>query len=252
MGGASAVLRAGRTHLGATGLIAALAAYGALAGSLPELPLGWDVLLVALALLPATFALVLLALPLRLARGLFAVGIALALLAVACSAAELDVAANLAKIAAASALGFVFCAYFERASWVVVIAAIIPLVDSLSVWRGPTHEIVSDRPEVFGALSIAFPVPDDGSFQLGLPDVLFFAIFLAATARWELRVLPTWLAMVASFGATMALAVWVDPFDLGGLPALPLLSLAFLAVNADRLWAVMREPAAGPAESPGT
>ena len=38
----------------------------------------------------------------------------------------------------------------------------------------------------------------------------------------------------------MALAVWVDPFGLGGLPALPLLSLAFLAANADLLWRELR------------
>jgi plastocyanin len=36
--------------------------------------------------------------------------------------------------------------------------------------------------------------------------------------------------MTASFGATIAVAVWLD---LGGLPALPLLSLAFLVANAE-------------------
>ena len=43
--------------------------------------------------------------------------------------------------------------------------------------------------------------------------------------------------MTASFGATIALAVWRD---LGGLPALPLLSLAFLLANADLLWREIR------------
>jgi hypothetical protein len=49
--------------------------------------------------------------------------------------------------------------------------------------------------------------------------------------------------MVASFGATIALAVsgaLERIFNLGGLPALPLLSVAFLLVNADLLWRRLR------------
>jgi hypothetical protein len=137
-------------------------------------------------------------------------------------------------------MGFWFLNLFERLSWVVLVAAIIPAVDAISVWRGPTNKIVTEKPEVFGALSFAFPVPKDGSFQLGIPDLLFFAVFLGAADRWNLRVGWTWVALTASFGITMALAVWVDPFGLGGLPALPLLSVAFLAANADLLWRDLR------------
>ena len=43
--------------------------------------------------------------------------------------------------------------------------------------------------------------------------------------------------MTASFGATIVLAVWRD---LGGLPALPLLSFAFLVANGDLLWRKLR------------
>ena len=45
-------------------------------------------------------------------------------------------------------------------------------------------------------------------------------------------------ALTASFGATMALAIWCD---VSGLPALPLLSLGFLAPNADIIWRRMRD-----------
>lgn len=245
VGGASPVLST-RAAVGAA-LVAGLGAYGALADRLPGIPLGWDVALVALVLMPATFGLAALALPLRVWQGLAPVGLSLALLAALLDLAGLEVLANLAKVVAVTAIGFWFLSYFERPSWVVLVAAVIPVVDSLSVWRGPTREIVSDRPEVFGALSIAFPVPDTGTFQLGLPDVLFLSIFLASAARWGLRLVPTWLALVASFGITMALAVWVDPFGLGGLPALPLLSLAFLGVNADLLYRSLRSPEPEPA-----
>jgi hypothetical protein len=242
VGGAPALLTTlrGRAAL-FTALLAGLTAYYAFADGLPGLPLGGDVALTALVVMPAVLALVLLVLPLRHWRGVAGMAAAFAALAFAAEAGDLDVLANFAKLAAATAFGFWFVGYFERLSWVVFVAAIIPVVDSISVWRGPTREIVTDRPEVFGALSFAFPVPGAGSFQLGLPDLLFFGVFLGAAARWALRVGWTWLAMTASFGATMALAIWVDPFDLGGLPALPLLSIAFVLANADLLWREFRQ-----------
>ena len=217
-------------------LLCAFVAYQLVAESLPELSIWRDVVLTALILVPATLAPVWLAVPVRRWRGVLVVALVFAALAAAFASAGLDIAANVAKLAAAAGVGFWFLTLFERLSWVVAVALVIPVVDFLSVWRGPTRTIVSDRPEVFGALSIAFPVPGGGSFQLGLPDVIFFALFLAAAARWRLRVRLTWLAMTASFGVTMALAIWLDPFGLGGLPALPLLSLAFVAANADLLW----------------
>jgi hypothetical protein len=98
---------------------------------------------------------------------------------------------------------------------------------------------------VFSALSIAFPLPgEEASANLGLPDVLFFALFLAAAVRFGLRPFWTAVGMALSFGATLALAV---EFDVAGLPALPGLCIEFVAVNADLIWARLRarpQPAA--------
>jgi hypothetical protein len=188
----------------------------------------------AFLLIPAIFAFVLLVLPFWRARGLLPVAAALAVLAVVLQAAGLDVPANFAKLAAATAVGFWFLEYFDDVRLVLLVAAIVPLIDAYSVWRGPTHHIVTKQKHVFTTLSFAFPVPGEhASANLGVPDLLFFAVFLAAAARFGLRVGWTWLAMTLSFGATMAIAVWTDA---AGLPALPGLSLAFLAVNADLLW----------------
>ena len=243
MGRAAAVLgRVGPRVWAGVALLAALAAYDALASRLPDLPLWWDVALTAFVLIPATFALVWLALPLRGRRELAPLAATGAAVAILAAALGFDVIGNYAKLAAATAIGFLFLDLFERLSWVVFVAFVIPVVDSVSVWRGPTNQIVSERPQVFRALSFAFPVPEFGSFQLGLPDLLFFAVFLGAAARWALRVPLTWLAMTASFGITMAAAVWRDWFGIGGLPALPLLSVAFLVANADLLWRELRRP----------
>ena len=227
MGGASALLG-----------LSALSVYYAAAESLPELSTWADVTLLALLIIPALFGFVYLALPLWRAEGLLFLAFALGALAAVLTAADLEVAANFVKAAAVTSAGFWFLRYFESLSWVVIVAAVVPWVDAISVWRGPTRHIVEEQEEVFTALSIAFPLPgESASANLGLPDVLFFALFLAATVRFRLRPFWTWVAMTLSFGATLALAV---AFDVAGLPALPGLCIAFLAVNADLIWARLR------------
>jgi len=328
--------------LAAAALGVAVAAYFGLAMRLPDIPgVWWDVAFIAFVVAPAVFALVWLALPYRRSRGVGLVGVACLVLAAGAEVSGFGVVADFAKLAGAAAIGFWFLSYFERVSWVVIVALVIPIVDTVSVARGPTNYIVRERPEIFGTLSFGFPVPgqrtivlrweepasgmpsaynvgrtraggtlrrlneeplpadargfvdgaetahdtiaylvsadygnesaaatavalavgdDDGeasvrthprpteraprnlrtrdepsTFDLGLPDFLFFAVFLAAAARWGLRTKATWAAMVLSLGATMAVAIWLDPFGLGGLPALPGIALAFLLPNADLL-----------------
>jgi hypothetical protein len=211
-----------------------LAAYYSLSESLWSASTWWDVAFIALVLIPAVFLPVLLVLPWWRASGLFLVGLALVALAAVLQLAGWDAASGFAKLGAVTALGFWFLGFFERAAWVVAVAVIIPFVDAYSVWRGPTHNIVEHQEHLFSTLSFAFPVPGEhGSANLGLPDLLFFAVFLGATARFGLRTYMTWICMTLSFGATMALAVY---FDVTGLPALPLLSLGFLLPNVDLLW----------------
>jgi hypothetical protein len=240
VGGAAAVL--GRRRIVALAVVAAaLAAYFALHESLPNVTTWWDVAVLALLVMPAVFTPVLLLLPLWGAQYVPAVGLACVPLATVLDLAGLDSLASFAKLGAATFLAWWFLSLFETVSWVVIVAFVIPWVDAFSVFRGPTNTIVKDKPGIFDALSFGFPFPgQDGLARLGIPDLVSFALFLAATARWALRPTLTWVAMVASFGATIVLAITWDPVDLGGLPALPLLSLAFLLVNADLLWRRLR------------
>jgi hypothetical protein len=234
VGRASALLENKRRALAFAALATALGLYYGFGDELPNLSLWWDVALIAFVLIPAVFGLVWLALPLWPAEGLLAVAAAFAAAAVALQLAGLNVLANFAKLGAVTFAGFWFLGFFESIAWVVLVAAIIPWVDGYSVWRGPTRHIVNEQRELFTTLSFAFPVPGErSSANLGLPDLLFFAVFLAASARFGLRPWLTWILLAASFGATTSLAV---AFDVGGLPALPLLSTAFLLANADLLW----------------
>ena len=217
-------------------VLAVLAAYYALSEDLPALGIWGDVAFLTFALIPLTFSLVLLALPLR-RQEMTQIGwaaVALIVVSVVLEWAGLEIAANFVKIAAVVAVAWWFLSFFEALSWVLLVAVLIVPVDIFSVARGPTKQIVENQPQVFNALSISFPIPGEhNSAQLGLPDVLFFSLFLAAADRFGLRVGLTWLLMALSFGATLALAVGLD---ISGLPALPLLSVAFVLANADRFW----------------
>jgi hypothetical protein len=237
VGRATALLRS-RRGAAFLALLAVVVVYYAVASSLPGMPLWWEVAALGVLIIPGTFLLVWLALPLWRATGLFAVGAAFGALAVVCEVAGLDILADLSKLAALTLIAFWFLSLFEALSWVTLVALIIPLVDVFSVFRGPTGHVLEEEPSVFETIAFGFPVPGESSpARIGPPDILFFGLFLAAAARFNLRVGWTWVGLAASFGLTLALAVWLDE---AGLPALPLLSLGFLVPNADLLWRDLR------------
>jgi len=224
----------------------ALALYYAFHDRLWSASTWWDIAFIALVLIPACFALVWLLVPLRNAPGLLPAGLAFGVLGLLFHLAGWSTPENFAKLFGVTAVGFWFLRYFEGLSWVVLVALVIPWVDAYSVWRGPTKVIVTQHREVFTNFSFSFPIPGETSgANLGLPDLLFFALFLSASAQWALRPRLTWLLMTLSFGATLALAVWLE---LSGLPALPLLALGFLLANGDLIWSRLKQERAERAE----
>jgi hypothetical protein len=249
VGRAPAVLTASRAAaLGA--LLAALCAWDAFAHALPAVSDRWDVAVVAAVLLPATFAVIWLLLPIAEARGLFAIALATAALAVLLHLADLTAAANVAKLVTFALVGFWFLQLFEALSWVVLVAVVIPWVDIASVYRGPTRVVVEEEPGLFEKIAVSFAIPGekDAAARLGPPDVLFFALFLATAARFDLRVAATWVGMTGALAATL---VATYAFDLNGLPGLPAIALGFLVPNADLLWRALRaREAAAPRPGP--
>jgi hypothetical protein len=207
------------------------------------------IVLVSVAIIPGTLVLVLIALPLWDRRWLVVAVVGLAVVALLCTIADLGLAANFAKLWAAVFAGWAFLRLFERLSWVVLVAFVIPLVDVVSVWKGPTHTITQHHFGVYTAVAIAFLVPGGGAAYLGPPDILFYALFLAAAAHWNLRIGWTWLAMTFMYGLTVVVATAAE---VSGLPALPFLSFGFLAANADLLWRAMRPSADSSESSPAS
>ena len=236
MGRAAAVLAERR------GRVAAFAALGAAVGayyvwrkSFPDLPFWWDVVVLVFPIIPGVLALVLVVLPLWRANEwlLLAGAVALALAGWLLERNGDQLAANFAKLFAPALAGWWFLRYFESVYWVVLVACIIPFVDAYSVFYGPTNDITKHHFHVYSSVAFSFVVPNHAAAQVGPPDLLFFALFCAAADRFGLRVVTTFLATALSFGGTVVIA---NAASVGGLPALPLLSVGFLAANGDLLW----------------
>jgi hypothetical protein len=240
VGRAAAVL-SGRRAAAFVALAVVVGIYYATHESWFALSLWGSIAWLSFLLIPAIFGFVWLALPawsLPL-RQLLGAAVVFAVAAIVLQATGASPVANFAKLGAMTFAAWCFLRFFEEVSWVVLVACIVPFVDSYSVWRGPTNTIVTKHVEVFDALSFTFPVPGvEGGAKLGLPDLLFFALYLGAAARWRLRPGWTWLCLVASIGGTISLATWLE---VDGLPALPLLSLGFLVPNADLLWRTVKD-----------
>jgi hypothetical protein len=244
VGGPASVLTglSRRRAFALAGLLAALVAYGAAAGQLPELPADeLDVAFYALLVLPAFAAAIWLALP--LARGETKVLVVSAALAAALAVALVLLgagsAANVAKLACYALAGFALLLLFEELWWITLVAVLVPWVDIWSVAAGPTEYVVEQRPGLFERVAIGFPTPGETAIvSIGPPDVIFFALFLAAADRFQLRVTATWIGMTACLALTLALVWWWD--EVAGLPALPAVCLGFLAPNADLLWSDAR------------
>lgn len=190
--------------------------------------------------LPLATAVVRELLPLRPLGGQLLVGAVVAIVATALLIAIglEETPATLTKLVAATFIGYALASLLQTTAEVVAIALLIAAVDIYSVAAGPTRVIVEHHVDVLNAFTLAFhPIGSDGDAQIGSSDFVFFAVFLAAAKRFGLRLEVTWLAMTASFGATLLLSYLFDR----ALPALPLLSLSFLLVNLRPLRARLRQ-----------
>lgn len=240
MGGAAPVLTR-RRAVALAALGAGLVAYGASAERLPGLPSGLDVLVHSAIVLPVFAAMIWIALPLANAgnKALLAIVLISGVVASTLTLLDVDSAANVAKLVCYASVGFWFLTLFEELWWISLVAVLVPWVDIWSVAAGPTEYVVEQQPGFFEQISVTFPNPGEtATVNVGPPDILFFALFLAAADRFALRVSWTWIGMTAFLAGTLML-VW--SWDgIAGLPALPAVCLGFLLPNADLLWRNVR------------
>ena len=219
-------------------VLAGVVAWDAVAPHLGEVSTWGEVAIIAAGVLPATLLLIYLALPLWSNRPVVAIAFIVFLIgAVVTWETHYYLASNFLKLGAYTCGGWMFLWIFEELAWVILIALIIPFVDAISVAAGPTHTIVTHHFAVYSAVAVAFVAPGGRAAGLGPPDILFFALFLASTVRWQLRPGWTWLAMTGMYSLTLVLA---NATGVNGLPALPFVSAGFLLANGDLLWRRLR------------
>jgi len=141
------------------------------------------------------------------------------------------------KAAFAAAAGYGLARFVFSPLIVYALAVGVAAGDAVSVSSGPTRYIIDEQPRVVEFVALYLPEwgGPDGSW-LGTSDLVFLALYLYCVWRFGLRRRVTAVALCASFIASLAIAVWSDV----AVPALPLLSLALLVPNIDRVWARLR------------
>ena len=225
---------------------AALALFTAFSGLVPAVhPLRLDIV-VSLAVALSLLALLLYGLaPLRaLGHGLLVVALVALVAALLLTYVGWLPGANVAKAVFAASVGLWLAAQIDSLAIFVLIAVVAALVDAFSVLTaaGPTHTLLTRAPQVVGYFAVAMTwfgySYRDAYSAIGTSDLVFFSLYLGAVLQFRLRVTLTVVAMTASFLLTVVLALWAR-----ALPALPLLSAAFLLANADLLWRRWRERA---------
>jgi hypothetical protein len=222
-------------------LVTALAVWGAVASDLPPLSEAKAVAIASTIVLPAFTAAIWLALPLarRRSTGLLIAAALSGLGWIAFYFVDFEIASNISKLSCFVLFGLWFLSLFEFLWWLTLIALFVPWVDIWSVAFGPTRYVTEEQPEFFDTVAVALHVPGEtATANIGPPDIVFFALFLAAAQRFQLRIAWTWICMTGFLALTLVL-VWV--LDSSGLPALPAVCFGFLLPNADLLWRDVRD-----------
>jgi hypothetical protein len=141
-------------------------------------------------------------------------------------------AAGAGKLVAAASIGLLAAAAFERSWQVALVAVLVIGVDAWSVYAGPTHALLQGDQQRLSWFTV--PIAGAGVTSaggIGSVDLLFLALFVAASLRFELRPAVTIPLCVLSLPLTYAIANAIG----ADLPALPLLSAAFVLPNIRRL-----------------
>ncbi len=209
--------------------------FGAVASRLPGLSQDGAILVASLVVLPVLLATVWLALPLAQARDWFLLAptVVAGLAAAGFYILGFDELANASKLVAFIFFGFWFLSLFAELWWLTIVAFLVPWVDIWSVAFGPTKYVTEEKPGIFEGISVEIHVPGEtATANIGPPDIVFFALFLAAAQRFGLRIGPTWFSMTGLLSLTLLLVYF---WDRSGLPALPAVCFGFLLANVDLL-----------------
>lgn len=141
---------------------------------------------------------------------------------------------NTLRIAAAAALGLALARHVTSPGVALLIAAVATATDLFSVFAGPTKAMVEGDAPALDFLLVIFPTFGQlPGFALGISDFIFLALFIAMSRLLNLRYTATTIGVCAGTLLAMTTSLLLDR----PLPALPFISLIFVLVNADIIFA---------------
>jgi len=135
---------------------------------------------------------------------------------------EAAVVIDAALLAGAAAAGSVIGAGIEQPGYLLPVAWVSGLTDAASVlYRMGPSALIAARPRVLSLLALSFPLVGSGRIEpiLGVGDVLFCAVYVAAARRHRLGLGRMTAALGAGLLATLVLVVALET----AVPALPML-----------------------------
>ena len=157
-----------------------------------------------------------------------------ALVVGALSAADATAVATPVEALLCGCLGVAFATVIDERALVVALPLFVAALDVSGLVGGAPGTLVTDDvPAAGDPLTLELPAWGGGPpvALTSVADVVFVAVYTAYARRYALRPRASAAAMLAAFTAALVLTVTLDR----RVPALALVSVAFLAVNADRL-----------------
>lgn len=150
-------------------------------------------------------------------------------------------AANLAKVLLAAVFGIWLAQGMASRAWIFLFILASSVSDMGSVIMGPTRVLLDHSPQVVGGFTVGVALFGH-SFEgphaaIGVSDIVFFALYLGAARRFNLRESASAVAMAVS-----VVLVFLAALSTGVLPVLPVLGLFFIAANLDHFVKDVVEP----------
>jgi hypothetical protein len=110
----------------------------------------------------------------------------------------------------------------------------------ISTFAGGPSELLANAGQTQPGDPLSLEMPDWGNGlpagRLGISDAVFAGVFLVYARRFGLRPRATAVALWVATVVAIVLKVWLDQ----AVPVLPLLTVAYFVVNADRIPALLR------------
>jgi hypothetical protein len=161
-------------------------------------------------------------------------------LAAGFNVANFGAAATPTEAIAYAAFGGIFAVGLLSPSLAVGLPIFVAGIDLISTFAGGPSEILAKADHTRLGDPLSLEMPDWGTGlpagRFGLSDVVFAGVFLVFARRYDLRPRATTIGLWVAAVVAITLSVTTDH----AIPVMPLMAVAYFAINADRIPALLR------------